>query len=473
MKQKPAVSARSQRGCGRVPSAVASRRSLGLGPAAPARLLLLALCCMLLVAGKQSADATLSAEAFLASPAAAAFKQGRYQEARAGFEALVAEYPGDALLLRYLGLSHDRLGQLDKAIAAFEHGLEIQPDSPALHYFLGITAFRSRDSDRAFAAFRRAIELAPDSPYGERARRYVAAMQQQIGSYEQPGAPRRWDLFVQLGSQYDWNVQAAPDSFSGDTDGFRFTQFLLGSYDVLQRERWRIRGELSSYHSQHPDSDFDAFDLNTVGTRLELSYASRVRGRPVTTSLGYGWDFTFLDGDRYSSVQRLATRISVGFRPDTLTQLVYEFRTDRFREDGFNRKVSSRDAVVNVVGLSQYLFFDERRHYLWVDYRFRHADADGSNFDVLAQSGVVGASLGLPHRLRADLNVSFDYEKYVHFRGSPDRRSRRWTLSTALSRPLRGGLAVSLGYLYANDDSNYRSFEWDRHLATLTLGNRF
>jgi hypothetical protein len=298
-------------------------------------------------------------------------------------------------------------------------------------------------------------------------------MQQQVGSYERPGAPRRWDVYAQLGSQYDSNVQKAPDGFNGDTGGFRFTQFLSGAYDVLHGERWRIRGEVSSYHSQHPDSDFDAFDLDNVVSNLELSYTGLIGGRPITTSLDYGWDFTFLDGDRYSSVQRLATSIGVAFRPDTLTQLVHEFRTDGFREDGFNRDVSSRDALVNVVGLSQYLFFEERRHYVWGDYRFRHADADGSNFDTLSQYGRVGASLGLPYRLRADLKGSFEYETYVHFRVSPKRRSRRWTLSADLSRPLIGGLVASLGYLYANEDSNYRSLQWDRHLATLTLGYRF
>jgi hypothetical protein len=415
----------------------------------------------------------LSAEAFLATSAAVAFREGRYGAAREGFEALRAEHPDDVLVLRYLGLTYDRLGKYDTALAAFDRALEMEPDSAPTHLFLGLTAFRNRDAARAFPALRRVIELAPDSPYDERARAYLSAMQQQVGSHQHPGAPRRWNLFTQVGTQYDWNIPAAPDGFAGDTEGIRLTQFLSGGYDLLHGERWRIRGELSSYHSQHPDSDFDAFDLNTIGTALALSYTGSLLGRPITSSLRYGWEGLFLDQDRYDTAHKLLTWIGVNLTPDTLTQFHYEFRTDGFREDGFDPRISSRDALVNTVGFSQYLYLDERRHYVWADYTFRHTDADGANFDALAQTGKGGASLGLPHQIRADVTVSFHYETYEHFRGTPDRRSRRWTTTAALSRPLVGGLSISLSYLYAKNNSNAPWLEYDRHLATFILGHRF
>ena len=68
------------------------------------------------------AAVTIGADAFLASPAAAAFKQGQFEPALEGFEALLAEYPDDPMILRYIGISLDRLERYQEAVEAFQKG---------------------------------------------------------------------------------------------------------------------------------------------------------------------------------------------------------------------------------------------------------------------------------------------------------------------------------------------------------------
>ena len=416
---------------------------------------------------------TIGADAFLASPAAAAFKQGQFEQALEGFEALLADYPGDPVILRYIGIALDRLERYQEAVEAFQKGLERAPDNAVLNFFLGISSFKLRDVDGAVAAFRNVVAVAADTAYGKRAHEYLQAIERQRASKQRPGAPRRWDLFAQIGSQYDSNVTASPDFADGDRNSLRFYESLSGGYDIFRGGPWRLRAEASTYHSQHIDRPLDDLDLNAFNGAIVLSYSDTIFGRPITPSLRYGWGGVMVGGNMFNDTHSLQTSISVNPTDNTLTRLSHEFSVDSFRERGFDPDISSRDAWANTLGLTQYLFFDRGRHYVWGGYRFRLNDADGVNFDYHTHTGQAGVSVALPYRFRLDANGEYSYQLYDHFVTPFARRAARMTYSAALSRPLWDGLNLSLGYNFTDEDSNFSVLEYDRDLLTLSMGYRF
>ncbi len=214
-------------------------------------------------------------------------------------------------------------------------------------------------------------------------------------------------------------------------------------------------------------------DLNTFNGAVALSYSDTILGRPITPSLRYGWGGVMVGGDMFSDSHTLQTSISVNPTDNTLTRLSHEFSIDSFRERGFDPDFSSRDAWANTIGLTQYLFFDRRRHYIWGGYRFRINDADGVNFDSHSHTGQAGLSVALPYRFRFDGSGAYTYQLYDHFFIPSGRRAARTTYSAALSRTLWEGLNLSLGYNFTDEDSNFPALEYDRDLLTLSMGYRF
>ncbi len=442
-------------------------------PRMTVRVAAIALAGGLLLGGSAWGAQPIGVDEFLGSPGAVAFKENRFEEAIAGFEALLHDHPGDTAILRYIGISYDRLGQFEQALAAFEKGLATDPDNAVLHFFLGISAFKLHDIERSKAAFAKVTALSPDTVYGKRAQNYLDALNQQAATYERPGAPRRWDLYMQVGSQYDDNVRIAADIVGGDKNSAVMFQYVAGGYDIFRDGPWQLRAEASSYHNQHIDRTHKALDLSTAEGGIKLAYSGSIFGRPITPSLRYGWQLVWVDQNEFSDNHRVNTSISVNFTDNTLTQLTHELGIDNFREDGFDPDISGRDGFVNTFGLSQYFFFGQRQHYVWASYLFKLNDADGVNFDFHGHEAILGGSFALPYKFRIDLSGRYAYEMYDHTLGPTDRRDARLGYSAAVSREITEGLAFSLGYSFTDVDSNLEVLEYDRGILSLNLGYRF
>src|SRR3984885_7706342 len=124
------------------------RRCVGLpSPFLRPRLACVMLVGFLTLAHAQSADVTAEF-----ARATQAMREGRLDEAGAGFAAVVTESPGFAEAYFNLGLVRQEQGQYDDAIPSFHKALTLQPRLHGANLFLGITEFRLNHLDKAGSA---------------------------------------------------------------------------------------------------------------------------------------------------------------------------------------------------------------------------------------------------------------------------------------------------------------------------------
>jgi tetratricopeptide (TPR) repeat protein len=106
-----------------------------------------------------------------------ALGRGSYGEAAERFEESLAREPGRVADLIGLGIARYKLGALDEARAAFEAALAQRPDLPPAHLYLAMIAIRRGDAAAADTHLARYLGLGPPPRLAaqvERARRIQA-----------------------------------------------------------------------------------------------------------------------------------------------------------------------------------------------------------------------------------------------------------------------------------------------------------
>jgi cytochrome c-type biogenesis protein CcmH/NrfG len=103
--------------------------------------------------------------------ASALYRQGRYQEAMAQYDAAVRLKSDFPWALFGLGSCHFRQGRYEEALAYYEKSARLRPDFAPAHYGLASVFFRRGRFGEALAHFEEAIRLDPDhaEAYNDRA----------------------------------------------------------------------------------------------------------------------------------------------------------------------------------------------------------------------------------------------------------------------------------------------------------------
>lgn len=88
-------------------------------------------------------------------------KLGRYQEAIADYDAVVALDPNNVHAFHNRGISYDKLGHFEAAIEDFNRVLQLEPNNSVAFFNRGSTYDSLGMHDAAIADFGRALELDP------------------------------------------------------------------------------------------------------------------------------------------------------------------------------------------------------------------------------------------------------------------------------------------------------------------------
>src|SRR5580692_9622783 len=112
---------------------------------------------LLTLAPAQSADVTAGF-----TQATQAMREGKLDEAAAGFAAVVKQSPGFAEAYFNLGLVRQQQGRFDDAIPSFQKALALQPRLHGANLFLGTTEFRLNHLDKAASAVQKETVAYPN-----------------------------------------------------------------------------------------------------------------------------------------------------------------------------------------------------------------------------------------------------------------------------------------------------------------------
>ena len=90
------------------------------------------------------------------------YSNGQIQEALDSVEALIKDYPNEAILYNICGACYAGLGQLDTAVKRYEKSLAIKPDYAEAHYNLGFSLHRLGQLDAAVRCYKKVVAIKPD-----------------------------------------------------------------------------------------------------------------------------------------------------------------------------------------------------------------------------------------------------------------------------------------------------------------------
>lgn len=417
------------------------------------------------------AAGSIGTEEFIASSGAQAFRRQNFPAALKGFQSLLAKHPDDSLILRYIGMAHDRLGRYEEAVAAFTRALEFAPDDLATLFFLGVTQYKRGRLGEAGQAFRKVATNAPDTDYAARAREFLAALRADATEHAVPPAGKRWDAYFQLASPYDDNARSEPNESPKPHSG-GLTEYLKAGYTPISTGSWQLRMEGEGYFSQYFRGVVDNLDIQLLTGAVALTHATTLGGVPIMPGLRYAFTRTHLDGVPFSKTHSVTASVDTAISEGTATKLYYRVDFHGFDVDGFLPSVTSRDGVTQAVGFTQYFLFPVglRRIVVSLAYEYAHNDADGDNFDTRRHKGTVGVSAPLPQEITLDLAGSIGRDDYPNFNAEfTDRKTNRYTASIAISRPIWKRLKASLSYSHLQEESNFNRLDYKRNIVTLAI----
>lgn len=420
-------------------------------------------------AGAAAPAHAISPEAFLQLPAIQAFRDGRFQEAIDSLRALPVNGPDDVIILRYIALGHQQLGDYQAALAVIDEGLAVAPGNAALHYFRAVSLLELGQADAALDALNQVRALAPDSLYAQQSQQVIATLQDQTGGGAALAEEQTWTLFLETGAQYDSNIPAAPDGYGSKTGGFRAFERAYGTAELWFSGPWALNGDADIFISQHLDNEFRDFDTITGIAGLKLDYTTSLGETPVSLGGGYRLEASWVDYEPFSQTHKFSLTGLAAPTDNTLTQLEYGLWLEEFDSDGVLPTVTSRDALVHNLGLTEYWFVDGRENFVYAGYAFSLAIADGSNFDRRTHTLTLGGSAMATEDIRLDGEARYLREDYPDFIGPVQRRTDRFDVTLGAAKEIFADTELSASWTYTDENSSISVLSYDQHVATLSL----
>ncbi|MGE0716147.1 MAG: tetratricopeptide repeat protein [Alphaproteobacteria bacterium] len=418
------------------------------------------------------AGAALAPSQVLSDPSLEAYRTGRFADAVEGLRRLAERHPDDVLVRRYLGLAYYGQERFTEAAAALESALALEPENATTWLYLGLARYALARYGSAEEAFRRAEAIEPDARSATVAQSYREAMRryQAERTLPPPTQPRRWSLTLQGGIGYDDNVPLAARGTPGPKGSWRTFQSAWGGWDLVQSDGWRLRAEGFGYTGQNLRGELDQYDQTTIEAALDLSLQTSILGMPARPGLRYAYQPTWMGGSRYEESHAVTASLVLQPLDDTISYLFYRWATEDYRGDGLQPQFTSQDLNGgHQIGLTQYYYFDDRKHYVYAGYAYLRNDAKGSFYEDRGHRFAVGGGFLLPWDLRLLLRAEYQWRDYPSYPLSPKRTFERQRYSATLTKPIGDGLAISLGYDFIDEDSNYAVLSYRRSLATLSL----
>lgn len=414
------------------------------------------------------------------------YHTGAFDEAEQSLARAEAVYPEKAPVQLYRGLLLLHRAEATEAAARFERAMAADPDAvePVASYYLGLAYESANERARAEEALARVRETHPDSVWAMEADQALQRM-------SQDRAPTFW-VTAMMGMEYDDNVVLRGDDIDrpggvSDDGSFAGIWYFDTGMELFRSGDWSA-GVLAAY-SGSAYTDASEFDLQSpaVGAWLDKRF-----GESLLLRTQADYEYTWLDTDDFLSTYGVTSslikdlgdaRVASGFV--RFARYDYLFRTDSSPgPPGVDvKQARNRDGNELTFGLDFSRYLDNKT-LASTGFRYRHYDSRGKESDHNGFEFLIGARRQLPWQLAFDLGLSFEYRPYDNpssFEDPPgsgrfdddDRNEFSWRVEAALERPINEVLTASLRYTYYNNDSNVRTYDYDRNIVGLYFTVQF
>lgn len=413
-----------------------------------------------------AAFAAITEEEFLKAAGTQDFRNGNYENAIQKYQELLKQHRDDPLILRFTGVAFYKLKDMTSAQLYLEKAAIRAPNDDAIHFWLGATYYELGNRIKAAQAFQRVLAIAPDGSYASNSRNYL----KNISENSTRRAAKPWDVNLTVGTEYDNNIDFAAEP----TRSPRIIEGVQGGYNVIDRDDWRVRFEGAGFFGQHINDEAKKFDITIAEGGTDISYYKRVNSAlELLPSVNYSYRMEYEGWGRDNTSHSVVPGINITLYDRYLTQLYYAFKTERYTDDGRENDVTSQDGSTHAGGVNEYVYFDNRKHYVSIGYGYRNIDAEGINFDAFANRVTLGFGATLPFDIKVDGSATYKREIYPDFQGPVARMSDQQIYSLQVRKNLTEKLELSASYRYDIDNSNYRELEAERQIGSLTFTYSF
>ena len=423
--------------------------------------------------------AVISKEEFLSSGFPELFHHREFAKALVVADGLLKKYPGDPLLLRYKGLTLDKLSRHKEAIAAYKRLLAKYPDHVPTHLFLGLAYARDGKPTEATRELRWVIHHADAESYRHWAQGQLSRIQKRR-RHVAHRVHRKPYLFGKIGVAYDSNPLVTPNDEALSSEpkraGADYILNLTAGYPFILKKDVRLDALYINETLLHDQGTTDV-NFTSQGIALDAKRRTFINHRPVLWGARYDFRGNFLRSDLFSVVNRLLLRADTIFWRHTRTELYGRVSYSNYGPDGSNPSVTSRDGVRGGAGVIQYVYpTNDYRSYVFIKEELSVADTRGENFD--RKGSLTRAGFRTPMHclgpVDLDFSTGFDYGSYPEFSSlstldQSERRDKRVDVYTGLTYHWKPNLATRGFYRFIHAGNDNGFFERDRHIAGVEM----
>lgn len=408
---------------------------------------------------------------FTDTEAAKAFQAGAYDKAVIELLRLRETNPENLLVLRYLAMSYDRLGQFKDSLRVYIEALSLAPGNVALLYHSGETLYRLRYADDARRHFLLVLERAPGTDYAAQARSYLDALAHQRVARRPQGEPRRISLYAEVGYAHDdYRIPGAPGEPDQHSRNDRLTEYVSAEAHLVRRPKLLVSVDFSGYGAQYVHNRDTANDLWQGSAGATLQYSGHLGRTPAVGTLkAFHQEVRFDGGPDYSESDGATLGLQMGLLSNAVTRLYYRYTSDRFEDDGFNAAFSSRDAEVHAGGLQQTVYLLDGNAWIIASAAYQENQAEGLNYDFDGPTCGALVSVPLFSGLRLDLAYEYAKDVYRHFTGPERRETDRQEWSASLYRWFGRNLLVRVRYAETDENSTIPGLSYERTGAGMSV----
>lgn len=425
----------------------------------------LLVCSLLFFAGLPVAQASPKSDDALFMKGAKLNREAKFQESAKILENLQAKGMEGGGFAFELGWAYLGTGQWEKAAQWLEKSEELRPGLGKTAEFLGRAYMGMSEYGKADRHLKEAVKR--DPALKENVDFFRAAIEETRGAKPESQAEEKpWGIQFSSSASYNTNAIALGEGVARPTD-------------ISQQESYVVEGMLGGFY-RHEFSDKD--QLNFYYRFLGDVYGTSARLNMMDHFFSTSWGHTFSDkvvggiqvSNQHTQIRlnnfRNFTRIrpSFGWRAADwiATEAAYAFGVGHFF---FNTAVAAqnRNNKAHTLSLANYLSIPDTKWRGQLGYSFTNNRARGNDFDFNRNTIMASISRPVVWKISASLGYARSFDRYSRIntfatvRRSDDVSTGTGRLDIELSEKVGG----FLDYVYTNNDSNVRVYNYNQHVG--------